>query len=40
MGLFDGVIIVSDIDGTFLGRGGRLVPENLEKIRYFQERGG
>ena len=40
MGLFDGVIIVSDIDGTFLGKGGRLVPENLERIRYFQENGG
>jgi len=40
MGLFDGIIIVSDIDGTFLGKNSRLVPENLEKIRYFQENGG
>ncbi len=40
MGLFDNVIIVSDIDGTFLGKNGRLVPENLEKIRWFQENGG
>ncbi len=40
MGLFDGIIIVSDIDGTFLGKNSRLVPENLDKIRYFQENGG
>ncbi|MBO4298421.1 MAG: HAD hydrolase family protein [Clostridia bacterium] len=40
MGLFDGIIIVSDIDGTFLGRQGRLVPENLERIRRFQRGGG
>ena len=32
MGLFDNIIIVSDIDGTFLGKNGRVVPENLEKI--------
>lgn len=40
MGRFDGVIIVSDIDGTFLGKGGRMVPENAEAIRYFQREGG
>ena len=40
MGLFDGIIIVSDIDGTFLGKQSRLVPRNLERIRWFQENGG
>jgi len=40
MGKFDGIIIVSDIDGTFLGRNGRLVPENLRAIEYFQKEGG
>ena len=40
MGIFDGIVIVSDIDGTFLGKNSRIVPENLEKIRYFQENGG
>lgn len=40
MGLFDGIIIVSDIDGTFLGKKSRIVPKNLESIRYFQKNGG
>ena len=40
MGRFDGIIIVSDIDGTFLGKGSRMVPENLEAIEYFQAEGG
>lgn len=40
MGRFDGVIIVSDIDGTFLGKDGRLVPENMEAIEYFKRNGG
>ncbi len=40
MGKFEGIIIVSDIDGTFLGRGSRMVPENLAAISYFQREGG
>jgi len=40
MGKFDRIIIVSDIDGTFLGKGGRLVPENLEALEYFKREGG
>ena len=40
MALFSGVVIVSDIDGTFLGKNSRLVPENLEKIEYFKRNGG
>lgn len=40
MGKFDGVIIVSDIDGTFLGKDSRMVPENLEAIEYFKSEGG
>ena len=40
MGKFDGVIIVSDIDGTFLGKHARLVPRNLEAIEYFKKEGG
>ena len=40
MGKFENIIIVSDIDGTFLGKGGRLVPENLEAIEYFKKEGG
>lgn len=37
---FDGVVIVSDIDGTFLGKNSRFVPENLEAIEYFKKEGG
>lgn len=40
MGLFDGIVIVSDIDGTFLGKNSRLVPENMEKLDYFKKNGG
>ena len=40
MGRFDDILIVSDIDGTFLGKGGRLVSENLEAIEYFKREGG
>ena len=40
MGKFDGIIIVSDIDGTFLGKGSRMVPENVEAIEYFKKEGG
>ncbi len=40
MGKFDGVLIVSDVDGTFLGKGGRIVQRNIEKLRYFISEGG
>ena len=40
MGKFDGILIVSDMDGTFLGNGGRVVPENIEAIEYFKSEGG
>ena len=37
---FDSIIIVSDMDGTFLGLGARVIPENIEAIEYFKENGG
>lgn len=37
---FDGILIASDIDGTFLGKGERAVERNYEKLRYFVENGG
>ena len=37
---FENIIIVSDMDGTFLGTGARVIPENLEAIEYFKENGG
>ena len=29
---FDSIIIVSDMDGTFLGKGARVIPENIEAV--------
>ena len=40
MGKFDGILIVTDIDGTFLGNKSRKVPENFEAIEYFKANGG
>ena len=37
---FDGLLIVSDIDGTFLNSQGCPVPSNVSAIRYFTENGG
>ncbi len=37
---FDDIIIATDLDGTFLGKDSRVVPENLDAIRYFKEHGG
>ncbi len=40
MGKFDNIVILSDLDGTFLGTGGRIVERNLEAIEYFKANGG
>ncbi|MBO5306328.1 MAG: HAD-IIB family hydrolase, partial [Clostridia bacterium] len=40
MGKFDGIAILTDLDGTFLGRGGRMVARNIEAIEYFKAEGG
>lgn len=40
MAKFDNIIIVSDIDETFLGTGGKIIPENLSAIEYFKQNGG
>lgn len=39
MGLFDGCLLASDIDGTLLSN-GYLPPKNIEKIKYFLSEGG
>lgn len=39
MGIFDGVLLCSDVDGTLTCE-GRMLPENAEAIRYFQSEGG
>ena len=40
MGKFDNIVIVSDIDGTFLDREKKVVPRNLQAIEAFQREGG
>lgn len=37
---FDGIIIVSDMDGTFLGERARVLDNNIEAIEYFKANGG
>ncbi len=37
---FDGITIVSDMDGTLLDEKKNISDKNLKKIRYFKENGG
>ena len=37
---FEGIIIASDLDGTYFGDGTVLVERNIERVRYFCENGG
>jgi len=37
---FEGYVIISDLDGTFLGKKSRIVEENVKAIEYFRENGG
>ena len=36
----DGILFVSDLDGSFLGKGSRIVPLNIEAIEKFKSDGG
>lgn len=40
MGRFDGVLIVSDLDGTYFGDGGVSVRRNIDAVEYFKSCGG
>ena len=40
MGKFDGILIFSDIDGTYIGREGACAIRNDEAVRYFTSEGG
>lgn len=40
MGRFDDILIVSDVDDTFLAKGGALPPNNIDSIKYFLSEGG
>ena len=39
MGKMDGILLCTDLDGTLLGRDGRVSPENLRAIEYFKKEG-
>ncbi|MBE6689028.1 MAG: Cof-type HAD-IIB family hydrolase [Ruminococcaceae bacterium] len=40
MAKFSNIVIVSDMDGTFLASKSRIVPENMKAIEYFRQNGG
>lgn len=40
MGKFDGVAILTDLDGTFLNRRGKVVERNVKALEYFKSEGG
>lgn len=37
---FSNIVIVSDIDGTFLGKNSRMIPENVQAVKRFTSLGG
>lgn len=37
---FENIVIASDLDGTYLADGSKLVQRNLDRVRYFCENGG
>ncbi len=40
MALFDGCLLVSDVDGTLVSGSNPIAPYNVEKINYFIDNGG
>lgn len=40
MARYDGILIASDLDGTFLGKKSRIVQENVDAVRAFCAQGG
>lgn len=40
MARYDGIMIASDLDGTFLGKKSRIVQENVDAVRAFCAEGG
>ncbi len=40
MGIFDGYLLMSDIDGTFENRNNRCPQKNVDAISYFTKNGG
>ena len=37
---FSDILLITDLDGTFFGAGGKLVPRNLEALARFRAGGG
>ncbi len=37
---FTDILILSDFDGTFIGKNGRIVEKNIDAINYFKKHGG
>ncbi len=40
MKIFEGCLLVSDLDGSFFGAGTSLPQRNLDAVRYFMDNGG
>lgn len=40
MAKFDNIAIISDVDGTFLGKDSRIIQKNVDAIKYFTSCGG
>ena len=40
MGIFEGILICTDLDGTLLNSTHRVSEENLKAIRHFEQEGG
>lgn len=40
MGIFDGMILVSDMDGTIINKDKKISDSDLKAIEYFKENGG
>lgn len=40
MGIFDGYLIYTDLDGTLTGSDGKIPKSNLDAIKHFRENGG
>ena len=37
---FENIVIASDLDGTFFGKGARIIDRNLHAVKYFTNNGG
>lgn len=40
MGIFDGILLASDLDGTLLNSSGEISQNNLDAIEFFKREGG